>query len=114
MPRANCAAASAAAEHDIASCPAPSDVAARVLTAIREDLTLRVHACRRQLAGKEHGWRGQADQIAEESQLAGIERRVQAGQKESAVETRQHSLFVFYRRRTICIATIGRVRYHVA
>src|SRR5271168_2800523 len=40
--------------------------------------------------GSEHGWRGQAAQIAEEPELAGIERRLEAGQKESAVETRQH------------------------
>jgi hypothetical protein len=41
-------------------------------------------------AGGEDGWRGQAGQIAEEPEVAGIERRLEAGQKESSVETRQH------------------------
>src|SRR6266850_598221 len=38
----------------------------------------------------EYGWRGQARQIAKEPELAGIERRLEAGQEEPAVETRQH------------------------
>jgi hypothetical protein len=48
------------------------------------------NGAQRPQAGGEHGWRRQAGQIAEEPELAGIERRLEAGQKESAVETRQH------------------------
>ena len=41
-------------------------------------------------AGGEDGWRVQAGQIAEEPEVAGIERRLEAGQKQASVETRQH------------------------
>src|ERR1700730_13681057 len=40
--------------------------------------------------GSEHGWRGQARQIAKEPELARIERRLEAGQEKPAVERRQH------------------------
>src|SRR5207302_8028003 len=40
--------------------------------------------------GSEHGWRGQARQIAKEPELARIERRLEAGQEKPAVEARQH------------------------
>src|SRR5207302_1342767 len=40
--------------------------------------------------GSEHGWRGQARQIAKEPELTRIERRLEAGQEKPAVETRQH------------------------
>src|SRR5438067_12928979 len=40
--------------------------------------------------GSEHGWRGQARQIAKEAEFARIERRLEAGQEKPAVETRQH------------------------
>src|SRR4051794_37639888 len=48
------------------------------------------NGAQRAQAGGEDGWRGQAGQIAEEPEVAGIERRLEAGQKESSVETRQH------------------------
>jgi hypothetical protein len=40
--------------------------------------------------GSEHGWHGQARQIAKEPELARVERRLEAGQEKPAVETRQH------------------------
>ena len=48
------------------------------------------NAAQRPQPGSEHGWRGQARQIAKEPELARIERRLEAGQEKPAVETRQH------------------------
>src|SRR5947208_11381817 len=45
------------------------------------------NGAQRPQVGSEHGRPGQARQIAEEAELAGIERRLKAGQEQPAVET---------------------------